>query len=476
MPNINEFVDPLLIEWNQSVVEINEPLVVINRKVTLTQIPSKLQRVNIVGYGETQNEIPSIGQYYVNYQNGQVTFFTNVNDGVSINSHYYGRGVIYYPASRIYSSDSNGSVVETIGSIIKTGRIVIDNIEVITTLVEDSVTATENANLATTTMNSLITEVDSSEGIRVSKEIGRVNAELIRKTNEDERLVSENNRITQELARVENEESRIDSEEARNYNEDTREAHELLRESINSANNYFDDYNALHSYVPLNKTYYLGSTYRCILETVGHTPTNTTYWTPMALKGLDGDGSGGGEGTVTSVESANEDITIENETTNLLITLNSGTSGANKVLKLDELGHLSADLLVDGITNKVYTTTEKTLLHTLDSNNSRVQATGTISSLTEQTVLTYVAGALAAFNVYGYFKISNATTSVTYTITYTSIWGTTTFTVLSSQSMPIGEYSALPFFINAVSGTQIIIKITASIINNVQFHNVIRGV
>ena len=33
---------------------------------------------------------------------------------------------------------------------------------------------------------------------------------------------------------------------------------------------------------------YQGSTYRCILNSIGNAPTNTTYWTVVAQKGTDG--------------------------------------------------------------------------------------------------------------------------------------------------------------------------------------------
>ncbi|MDI4647408.1 hypothetical protein [Cohnella hashimotonis] len=63
--------------------------------------------------------------------------------------------------------------------------------------------------------------------------------------------------------------------------------------------------------------------------------------------------------TVTNVTSANSDIVITNPTTTPTLTLNSGV-GANKILKLDSNGQLTADAIKDGITNKAYTATDKT--------------------------------------------------------------------------------------------------------------------
>ena len=44
-------------------------------------------------------------------------------------------------------------------------------------------------------------------------------------------------------------------------------------------------YSAGTTYVPRNVVTYLGSSYMCILQTVGNIPTNTTYWRLVALAG-----------------------------------------------------------------------------------------------------------------------------------------------------------------------------------------------
>lgn len=38
------------------------------------------------------------------------------------------------------------------------------------------------------------------------------------------------------------------------------------------------DYNSATAYTPMDKVYYLGSTYICIADSTGNLPTNTTYW------------------------------------------------------------------------------------------------------------------------------------------------------------------------------------------------------
>ncbi|MDD4706585.1 MAG: hypothetical protein PHS24_05210, partial [Bacilli bacterium] len=50
-----------------------------------------------------------------------------------------------------------------------------------------------------------------------------------------------------------------------------------------------ESYDNSKTYKPLNKVSYLGSTYQCILETMGNIPTNTTYWILCASKGDKGE-------------------------------------------------------------------------------------------------------------------------------------------------------------------------------------------
>lgn len=81
-----------------------------------------------------------------------------------------------------------------------------------------------------------------------------------------------------ELIRVENEDIRLANEIIREDNEDLRIANE-------NARNVFVAFNALTAYVVGNKVNYNGSSYRCILNSTGNLPTNTTYWMVIAQAG-----------------------------------------------------------------------------------------------------------------------------------------------------------------------------------------------
>lgn len=82
--------------------------------------------------------------------------------------------------------------------------------------------------------------------------------------------------------------------------------------------NWLEAYSATTSYEVDDAVYYNGSSYRCILESIGNNPSNDTYWHIIALKGTDGTGSG----TVTSVSSSNGDVVVTNGDTTPDIAIN----------------------------------------------------------------------------------------------------------------------------------------------------------
>jgi len=88
-----------------------------------------------------------------------------------------------------------------------------------------------------------------------------------------------NNNITQTLQdAVNSENTRLSSEIIRNGNETTRQAN-------NTAFKLIEVYDLTHSYLPLNKVTYQGSTYQCILACLNVLPTNVTNWILIALAG-----------------------------------------------------------------------------------------------------------------------------------------------------------------------------------------------
>ncbi len=133
--------------------------------------------------------------------------------------------------------------------------------------------------------------------------------------------------------------------------------------------NWLGAYSAATTYAVDDAVSYNGSSYICILASMGNLPTNATYWQVLAAKGTDGAGAGDMLASVydpTGVEGDAFDMDkMVSGTTNKVYTateqskLISIAAGANNYIHPET--H-SADMIVDGTTNKTYTATEQTKL------------------------------------------------------------------------------------------------------------------
>jgi hypothetical protein len=131
--SIETFRDPLFIKWytqddqKVSVLRTNEQYKVVNGKATLTEIPDEFYGVEIDGMIRIKsNQIPSTpNEFSVNFTLGEITLHTSLEGQFITVASYYARGVIYYPASRIYSrivnNDVEGTLDEFIASILPYG-------------------------------------------------------------------------------------------------------------------------------------------------------------------------------------------------------------------------------------------------------------------------------------------------------------------------------------------------------------------
>lgn len=73
----------------------------------------------------------------------------------------------------------------------------------------------------------------------------------------------------------------------------------------------WEQYNATHTYVPLNKVAYQGSSYINIQASTGIQPTNTEYWLMIAAKGADGTGGSAAETSYDPTASGLEAINVQ---------------------------------------------------------------------------------------------------------------------------------------------------------------------
>lgn len=108
-----QYNDPLTIIWrtgtpNDPYIDRADSLPVINGMITLLEVPSLSDRVQIAGMIEIDQEIfeqrKSLqeNEFLVNYAIGSVQVHHSI-EGRSLLVRYKGRGLIMYPASRIYA-------------------------------------------------------------------------------------------------------------------------------------------------------------------------------------------------------------------------------------------------------------------------------------------------------------------------------------------------------------------------------------
>lgn len=106
---------------------MQENIEIVRNLIILTEIPDELYRVRIPGYTEIHKGHPKENEFKVNYRIGLVEFNESQN-GKSVQVEYKGRGIIMYPASRIYYED--GDVVTTLKELIIKTELTIEEAEI----------------------------------------------------------------------------------------------------------------------------------------------------------------------------------------------------------------------------------------------------------------------------------------------------------------------------------------------------------
>lgn len=109
-------------------VEIDEVQTIINNRLVLTEIPYSFMHVYIDGMSEIYDpkEIDE-ETYYVNYRNGIVEF-KGKSDGEKVSVKYHGRGMILYPANRIYVHDIGDNIFMSLQEIVDSKNSAVETI------------------------------------------------------------------------------------------------------------------------------------------------------------------------------------------------------------------------------------------------------------------------------------------------------------------------------------------------------------
>lgn len=151
----DQYNDSVRIIWRNNTqddpyVDKTESLKIINNRIVLSEIPTEFHRVIINGYTEidqrkpSAKKIPDEKDFIVNYSSGTIDFHAS-QEGKTVVAVYKGRGMIQYPASRIWAHYPNPDAVLNLQEIIELSR---QRVEEIIAATEQAVQAANNANIA----------------------------------------------------------------------------------------------------------------------------------------------------------------------------------------------------------------------------------------------------------------------------------------------------------------------------------------
>lgn len=125
MSMMDQYRDPVIIEWHRdeegnkiSIAQPPEEYLVVNHKILLNQIPDELIGVSIEGMYEISDNSPiEENSFKVDYTQGLIKLHPSQEANTLIVS-YSARGIIYYPASRIYTRREDEDMGRTLQSIV----------------------------------------------------------------------------------------------------------------------------------------------------------------------------------------------------------------------------------------------------------------------------------------------------------------------------------------------------------------------
>lgn len=144
-----QYNDPVRIVWRKGdvtdpYVSITEPQKIINNVIVLQEIPDEFNHVVISGLTEIYEGTPATNEFIVNYQNGMVTFNSS-KEATTVTATYKGRGIIQYPAERIYAHNDNPSAIQNLQEIIDSAQTAIEFIDDATVIIDQATAAISDA-------------------------------------------------------------------------------------------------------------------------------------------------------------------------------------------------------------------------------------------------------------------------------------------------------------------------------------------
>ncbi len=133
------YKEPILIDWFRdengvkiSLPRTNEEKVVIENIIVLDYLPDVNEGISFNGGGaptteiNIKDEITSMNQYKVDYSIGYIYVHPD-RDAELLSMDYFKRGVVYYPASRMYMETSGGNITKTVKQVLEDTQEILNN-------------------------------------------------------------------------------------------------------------------------------------------------------------------------------------------------------------------------------------------------------------------------------------------------------------------------------------------------------------
>lgn len=136
-------------------VDITESRRIINGQIQLSEIPVVSTKVRVLKYFEvpsTNLEELRSNEYRVDYTEGIVSF-SSTEEGKDVTVSYKGRGNHYVSASRVWTKEHDGEVIETLKDVVEKSTIAIEQIEILDGLLDEAKVAIDDTNKATISAN-----------------------------------------------------------------------------------------------------------------------------------------------------------------------------------------------------------------------------------------------------------------------------------------------------------------------------------
>lgn len=237
MDFINKYNNPTITHWELddngnkiSIQVLNEKITVVDGKATLMGLPDEQYRVYIDNLNEVDitEPIKTKRQFKVDYKHSGVVYFHEDVEGQTFTvNRYYSKGVVYYPASRVWTKlGSAGEVVETLDVVIEEVSELMDSVEIAKQLNKDLIDNTEIANNKNDILNETIKQAEKTKVL--FDDIVELGNETIKNV---ENSISSVDEVVAKLnAGVENADNKSNE-----FNQSVENAEKLINQTISNA-------------------------------------------------------------------------------------------------------------------------------------------------------------------------------------------------------------------------------------------------